>query len=131
MAKQHSKKSLTWWVSAVISGLVVVALLGSALVKFIQPGDYAQQAAETGMQPHHLTTLGVLLTICALVYAIPMSRVLGAILITGYFGGALAAHMLADDPIGTFIMPTLIPVLAWLGVYLIDERLRALLPVRR
>jgi hypothetical protein len=87
--------------------------------------------AEAGMKPEHLTTLGVLLTICALVYAIPMMRVHGAILITGSIGGALAAHMLAGDPIGNFVVPMLIPVLAWLGVYLIDERLRALLPVRR
>lgn len=130
-AEQHGKKPLNWWVAAVISGLVVLALLAAALMKFVQPGDYAQQAAEAGMKPEHLTTLGVLLSVCALVYAIPMTRVLGAILITGYFGGALAAHLLADDPIGNFITPALIPVLAWLGVYLIDGRLRALLPVRR
>jgi hypothetical protein len=131
MTKQHAKKSLKWWVSAAITGLVILALLAAAFMKFVQPGDYAQQAAEAGMKPEHLPMLGVLLTICALVYAIPMTRVLGAILITGYFGGALAAHMLAGDPIGNFVVPTLIPVLAWLGVYLIDERLRALLPVRR
>jgi hypothetical protein len=130
-AKQHGKKSLKWWASTAISGLVVLALLAAAFMKFVQPGDYAQQAAEIGIQPAHLPTLGVLLTVCALVYAIPMTRVLGAILITGYFGGALATHLLADDPIGNFIAPALIPVLAWLGVYLIDARLRALLPVRR
>ncbi len=131
MAKQHGKRSLTWWVSAVMSGLVVLAMLAAASMKFVQPEDYVEQAAETGMEPGHLTTLGVLLTVCALVYAIPMSRVLGAILITGYFGGAIAAHMLAGDPIGTLVVPALIPVLAWLGVYLIDDRLRALIPLRR
>lgn len=131
MAEQHGKKSLKRWASAAITGLVVLALFAAAFMKFVQPGDYAEQAAEAGMQPERLTTLGVLLTICALVYAIPPTRVLGAILITGYFGGALAAHMVAGDPIGNFIVPTLIPVLAWLSVYLIDDRLRALLPIRR
>ncbi len=130
MPEQSVKKPLTWWVSAAICVLVVVALAGAAVVKFVQPGEYAEQAAASGMQPAHLTTLGVLLAACALVFAIPMTRVLGAVLITGYFGGAIATHLLADDPIGTFVVPVILPVLAWLSVYLVDARVRALLPVR-
>jgi len=118
------------WVTYGVNGLVTFALLVFALVKFVQPGDYAENAAAAGMEAHHLTLFGVLLLVCAVTYALPKTAVIGAILVTGYFGGAIASHVLANDPIGNFVLPILFPVLAWVGILLRETRMRQLLPLR-
>jgi xanthine/uracil permease len=71
--------------------------------------------------------LGIVEIACAVIYAIPRTAVLGAILVTGYLGGAIATHVRIHD---NFIPPVVMGVLAWLGLYLRDARLRALLPLR-
>ena len=75
--------------------------------------------------------LGVLLLLCTAVYVFPRTSILGAILLTGYLGGAVATHMRAGDPLFSHVLfPTYLGVVLWLGLYLRDSRLRALIPLR-
>lgn len=118
-------KSKGQWIGLGLSGLVTVALAFFALIKFVQPGDYAENAAQMGMQSQHLLVLGILLAVCAVTYAIPKTKLIGAVLTTGYFGGAISVHFLANDPLGNFALPVLLPVIAWLAIYLRDDRIKA------
>jgi hypothetical protein len=72
--------------------------------------------------------LGAIEICCALLYAIPRTAVLGAVLLTGYLGGAIATHVRVGDP--SFVTPLVLGMIAWAGLYLRDPRLRALLPLR-
>jgi len=112
------KKTKLEWAGWILSGLIGVVLVMFSLIKFIQPGDYAENAAAAGMQAQHLTVLGVLLALCAATYSIPRTSLVGAILTTGYFGGAISVHFLANDPIANLLLPIFIPILAWLGLAL-------------
>jgi hypothetical protein len=124
-----AKKAL--WAGYIISGLVVLMLLMSATFKFMSPPDVLKEFARLGYAEGHAVGLGILEVACVVVYAIPQTAVLGAILITGYLGGATATHVRIDDPLTNLIGPIVFGVLAWLGLYLRDRRLRDLIPIRR
>ena len=118
------------WTGRVISILVVLFLLMDIGFKFIRPWPPQVVAAfeHLGFAPQLAAPLGVLLSVCTLLYAIPWTAPLGAILLTGYLGGAVAVHWRVEDPLWTHILfPVYIGVLAWLGLYLRDTRVRRLL----
>jgi len=78
-----------------------------------------------------IVPLGIVLLICTVLYAIPQTSVLGAMLLTGYLGGAVATHVRVGDPLFTHVLfPVYMGILVWLGIYLRDVRLRGLAPVR-
>jgi hypothetical protein len=115
------------WAGRILSGLIVVFMAFNAAIGFTKPA-MVQQAFEHMGYPYSLHSLFAILMIgCTLVYAIPQTSVLGAILLTGYFGGAIATHLRIGEPP---YFPIVIAVVAWIGVYLRDERLRALVPLR-
>lgn len=116
------------WAGYVISALIVGGLLFSAVLKLLKPEELVTEFARLELSDDLALGLGILEATCAVIYAIPQTAVLGAILITGYLGGAILTHLRIDDP---FIPPTVMGVLAWLGLYLRDSRLRALIPLRR
>jgi hypothetical protein len=111
-----------------VSTLVVLALIMSAVFKFMQSEDILKEFTRLGYSESSSVGLGILELACVVVYAIPQTAVLGAILLTGYFGGAVATHVRIGEG---FVSPLVIGVLAWLGLYLRDARLRALIPWRR
>ena len=116
------------WTGRVISALPVLALAISAVFKFLPPNaDVIKGMDHVGWPMRLMFGLGILEISCALLYAIPRTAVLGAILVTGYMGGAIATHLRVGD---NFVIQALIPFLAWLGLFLRDPRLRALLPLR-
>ena len=117
------------WAGRVISGLVVAFLLMDAGMKLV-PLDIVLSASNEFGIPSHLTRgLGVLLLICTLLYAFPRTSVLGAILLTGYLGGALYTHLRIDSPLFTHVLfGVYVGVLAWGGLWLRNPRLRALMP---
>ena len=116
------------WAGWIISALPVLALLFSAGMKLMKPPEVVQGFEKFGYPANMITTLGIVELACALIYVIPQTSILGAILVTGYLGGAVATHARISDP--SFIMPALLGVLAWLGLFLRDTRLRALIPLR-
>ena len=117
-----------FWIGWVLSVLPVLMLLFSAYMKFALPKE-AVEGFEHLQYPTTLAfNLGILELACAAIYLFPHTAVLGAILLTGYFGGATATHVRVHDP---FWIPPLLGVLVWLGLYLREPRLRSLIPLRR
>ena len=121
-----SKRAL--WAGRVISTLPVLMLLMSAGMKFAKPPLVVEGFTKMGYPERLSLVLGILELACTILYVIPQTAVFGAILLTGYLGGATATHVRIGDP---FFMPVLLGVLVWLGLYLRDLRLRALIPLRR
>ncbi len=122
----------TVWSGRVVSALPVLLMGVSGLFKIVggltgSPELLASWIA-FGYPPGALLPIGILELGCAVVYAIPRTAALGAILVTGYLGGAVATHVRVSQ--GIWIAPAALGALAWLGLWLRDPRLRALLPVR-
>jgi hypothetical protein len=111
----------------ILSGLAIAFLTFDVAIKLI-PNQMALQGTTTlGYQPHHVPIIGTLGLICLVLYVIPRTAPLGAILWTGYLGGAIATHLRIDNPLFSHILfPTYVAALIWGGLYLRDERVRGL-----
>jgi len=122
----------TWivWAGRVVSAAPVFICLWSARAKLTHAPWYVGEWQRIGWAPGALSTIGPIQIACIVLYLIPQTAVLGTVLLTGYLGGAIASYV----RIGEWY-PPLVPLttclLAWAGIYLRDERLRALLPIRR
>ncbi len=116
------------WAGRVISALPVLMLLLSGVMKLVKPAPVVEGFAHFGYPERLILPLGLLELACTIVYMIPRTAVLGAILMTGYLGGATATNVRIGDAL--FFVPALLVVLVWGGLYFRDARLRALLPLR-
>ena len=116
------------WVGRVISALVSFLFAMSAVMKLKGGPEVVQGMAHLGLPESLIVPLGILEISCVVIYAIPATSVLGAILLTGYIGGAILAHLRVGDP---FFMQIAIGILIWLGLYLRENRLKALIPLRK
>ena len=125
MAVQGSK--VAFWAGWVLSVLPAGMLIFSSIMKFRNPPEFAEGLKEIGWSGDLMLPLGVVELVSTLLYLFPKTAVLGAILLTGYMGGAIATHVRIGDP---FVMQALIGVVIWLGLYLREPRLRAILPLR-
>ena len=123
----HPVSKKTLWASYIMSALPLLLLLMSAVMKLIKPPPVVEGFAHLGFPESLALGLGLLELACAVVYVIPQTSVLGAILLTGYLGGATVTHLRVGEP---FFMPVLLGMLVWGGLYLRDPRLRALIPLR-
>ena len=116
------------WTGRVISALPALMLFMSAGMKLSHaPQFVAMFTNKLGYQESSLTGIGILELACTLLYVIPQTAFLGALLLTGYLGGAIATHVRIGEPFAT---PLALGVLVWLGLYLRESRLKALAPVR-
>ncbi len=121
----------TWmvWTGRVISVLSALMLLMSAATKFMKPNDDITKNLEhIGWKAGQMPMLGIIELACAVLYVIPQTSVLGAVLLTGYLGGATATHVRVGDD--TWFAPVMIGGFVWLGLFLRDSRLRTLIPWR-
>ncbi len=114
------------WLGRALSAAPVLLLTVSAVMKVIQPTGFAEGMNHMGWPIGKAVGLAILELTCTAVYLVPRTSVLGAILLTGYLGGATATHVRVDDP---FFLQPLLGAMLWGGLYLRDERLRALLPL--
>jgi uncharacterized membrane protein YphA (DoxX/SURF4 family) len=121
-----SKKLL--WSGRIMSALPVLMLTFSGVMKLLNPPGLADGFNHLGVPVSLALGMGILELSCTIIYVIPRTAVLGAILLTGYLGGAVLTHLRVGDP---FLAPVLPGVLLWGGLYLRDPRLRALIPLRR
>ena len=116
------------WAGRVLSALPIAMLTLSSVIKLMHGPEFVSKWTDgLGWPESTLTGIGLLELLCVVVYVVPQTAVLGAVLLTGYLGGAIASHVRIGDP---FVLPLLLGVLVWAGVYLRDERLRSLLPRR-
>ena len=124
-----SKKAL--WAGRTISTVIVLLLVLDGVMKFFKPKPVVDAFAHWGIPIELDFAIGTLLLLCTLLYAMPATSILGAILLTGYLGGAVMSHLRAGDPLFTHVLfPTYLGSLIWLGLYLRDARLRVLIPLR-
>jgi hypothetical protein len=124
-----SKKKL--WVGRIISALPVLFLLFDSAIKLIKIAAVVEGTVQLGYPESVIRPLGILLLVCTVLYVIPRTSVLGAILLTGYLGGAVATHVRHGDPLFSHVLfPVYLGILLWLGLYLRDDRVRALVPLQ-
>jgi hypothetical protein len=120
------------WTGRVMSGLVVLFLLFDGGIKLIPLDIVLTTSQELGIPTHLARTLGALTLVCTLLYAWPRTAVLGAVLLTGYLGGAIYVHVRAGSPLFSHtLFGVYLGLIAWGGLWLRDERLRSLFPFRR
>ena len=124
-----SKKKI--WAGRIMSALPVLFLLVDAVAKFAKPAPVVEGTIKLGYPETVIIPLGIILLSCTILYVIPRTSVLGAILLTGYLGGAVATHVRVGDPLFTHILfPVYLGVLIWGGLHLRDERVSALIPLK-
>lgn len=121
------KKAL--WGGRIASAIPVLMMAMSASFKLAGGEQMMKDWARFGYPAGALVPVGITELACAVLYLIPRTSALGAILVTGYLGGAVATHVRMSEPV--WPAPALLGALAWLGLWLRDPRLRALLPLRR
>ena len=115
-----------------MSWLVVLFMLFDSIFKFIQPESVVKGTLSLGYAEHHIAIIGTLGLISVILYAIPRTSILGAILLTGYWGGAIATHLRLDNPLFTHMLfPVYLAILAWAGLWLVNESLRELFPLKK
>ena len=119
------------WTSYALTSLAGLFLLFDAAGKLTVPIFVVQAFNRLGIPVDLSVGIGVLLLVCTAFYLIPRTAVLGAVLITGYLGGAVAIHLRAGSSTFETVFPILFAILAWAGIYLREPRLCALLPLRR
>jgi hypothetical protein len=119
------------WGGRVLGGLPGLLLLVDGVMKLFKPSFVVEATTQLGYPEHCIVPLGIALTISALLYLVPQTAVLGAILLTGYLGGAVATHVHADHGTIQIVFPALFAALLWGGLLLCDPRMRVLLPLRR
>lgn len=121
-----------FWTGRVLSGLVIVFLLFDGAIKLIPLDVVVETSRQLGIPTNLAVTLGVLTLLGTLLYAYPRTSVLGAILLTGYLGGAIYVHVRAGSPLFSHtLFGVYLGILLWGGLYLRDERLRLIFPWRR
>ena len=118
------------WAGRIISVLPALFLLLDAVMKFVKPAPVVETTVKLGYPESVIVGLGAVLLISTVLYLIPKTSVLGAILLTGYLGGAVATHVRVQEGWFPIIFPVVFGALLWLGLYLRDQRLRALLPLK-
>ena len=119
------------WTGRVMSGVPALFLLLDAAMKFAKPEVVLKGTTELGYSENVIVPLGVVLLVSTLLYIFPRTAVLGAILLTGYLGGAVATHVRVGHPLLSHtLFPVYLGLLLWAGLYLRDRRVRALVPFR-
>jgi hypothetical protein len=118
------------WAGRIMSAFVVIALVADGTIQLFAPAQIASVLQETGFAMDLTRVVGPIILVCAILYTIPATTVLGAILVTGFLGGAICAHV----RIGEFgstpeLISLLLGTMTWGGLYLRDPRIQALLPL--
>lgn len=125
-----SKKKL--WTARIISGVAVLFLLFDSITKVIATDFSVEGTVRLGYPAGLVPFAGIILLLCTALYLIPGTSVLGAILLTGYLGGAVATNFRVENPLFSHVLfPVYLGILIWGGLFLTDERLRSLIPFRK
>lgn len=119
------------WAGRIVSALPALFLVMDGVMKLAKPDFVVKATVQLGYPESVIFGLGIVVLVCVILYVVPRTAVLGAILLTGYLGGAVATHLRVGDPLFSHTLsPVYFAVLLWGGLYLRDERLRALIPLR-
>jgi hypothetical protein len=119
------------WTGRALSLFAVLFLTFDTVIKVLNMAPAVESTVQLGYPASAVVGIGILELICLLVYVVPRTSVLGAILLTGYLGGAISTHVLAGSPVFSMIFPVIIGALLWGGLFLRNTTLRALIPLQR
>ncbi|KHJ74698.1 MULTISPECIES: DoxX family protein [Rhodococcus] len=115
----------------IVSGLVVLFLLWDSIIHIANVSQVQEAMADLGFDPSLNRVFGVVLLVCLIAYVLPPTAILGAVLLTGYLGGAVATNLLTEQPIvSTTLFPIYTGILVWGGLWLRDTGVRRIMPVR-
>jgi hypothetical protein len=121
-----------FWVGWVLTVLPAAMLIMGGVMDLLKPPFVVEGLQRAGYPERVIVPLGVVTIACGLLFLIPQTAVLGALLLTGYLGGAVATHVRVGDPLlSTGLVPVYVAIVLWLGLLLREPRLRAVLPLRR
>jgi len=124
-----SRKSL--WTGRIISGIAVLFMLFDSITKLLKVDAVVKASAQLGYSGTALSAIGAILLVCVVVYVIPRTSILGAVLITGYLGGAVATNLRVGTPLfSNVLFPVYFGVLVWAGLYLREQRVRSFFSLR-
>lgn len=119
------------WTGRILTILTTLFMLFDGVMKLVRPLPVTHAMTQLGFPQNLSVPIGVILLIFTALYAVPSTSVLGSVLLTGYLGGAVVSQMRIGAPLfGTTLFPIYFAVLMWAGIYLREQRLRALIPVR-
>lgn len=113
----------------VLSGLAVTFLMVDGVMKLFKPAPVVQAMTELGFPDQWTVGVGVTLVVCTLLHVYPRTSLLGAVLLTGYLGGAVAIHVRAQSGLFAMLFPVMVGAMVWGGLWLRDERARVVLPI--
>ena len=120
------------WAGWIITGLISAFMLLDAAMKLAKPKPVIDAFARTGWPTELSATLGVILLVSTVLYLIPRTEILGAILLTGYLGGAVATNLRLENPLfSNTLFPVYFGVLVWGGLWLRDRKIQELIPMRK
>ncbi len=130
--QMHSVSNGSLWTGRIISGVMVAFLLLDAALHLAKVAPVVEAFARLGWPMSLSATLGILELVCVALYVLPRTSVLGAIVLTGYLGGAVATHLRVGSSLfGETLFPVYVGILVWGGLYLREPRLHALMPIVR
>lgn len=116
---EHNQSKAAKIAGWIMSGLVILFMLMDSIMKFVQPDEVIEGTVALGYQPHHISTIGALGLLCTILYIIPRTAIIGAIFMTGYFGGAIASNFRLDNPLFSHVLfPIYLSILLWGGLML-------------
>ncbi|MBK7539422.1 MAG: DoxX family protein [Myxococcales bacterium] len=118
------------WASRALGGLPALFLLVDGAMKLFKPAEVVKATVQLGYPESTIVGMGVALLVSTALYLTPRTAVLGAVLLTGYLGGAVATHVRVGAPVPSQLLPVAFGALLWGGLWLRDGRVRALLPLR-
>lgn len=127
-AQRSNMSGVRRWTARTMGGIVLLFMLFDGIGKLVGPAPVVEATQELGFAEHHLAIMGILSLLATLLYMMPRTAFLGALLLTGYLGGAVAAQVRIDAPLfSNTLFPVYVAVLVWGALWLRDERLRRLL----
>jgi hypothetical protein len=118
------------WIGRIMSSVPVLFLLVDAIMKLVKPPVVVDATLQLGYPESVIVGLGIVLLASTILYLIPATAVLGAILLTGYLGGAVATHVRVGGPVFDVVFPVIVGGLLWGGLFFRESRVRTLLPLR-
>ncbi len=129
--REHISKN-TMWTGRVVSGFAVLFMLFDSITKILKVDAVMKATAQLGYPTELISVIGVILLVCVVIYVVPRTSILGAILLTGYLGGAVATNLRMGTPIfSNALFPVYFGFAVWAGLYLRDVRLRSMLASKK
>jgi hypothetical protein len=130
---EFGESNKVWvWTGRVLSGITVLFMLFDAISKLALESHVVDATTKIGYPVAAIRPIGLIALLCTILYTVPRTAVLGAILLTGFYGGAVASKIRIEDPLlGSILFAVYLGLMAWGGLYLRDQRLRNLFPFRR